>query len=103
MLGSRRPRVTLTSHAEAETANGCVRHKVSFGRVGLRGKLGSPMWFRLAFSPVLCAEDFALSFSHIVHLLVSIGYIMFCEYMDCMFRSEWLKDAERRRGPVVVK
>ena len=20
-------------------------------------------------------------------------YIMFCEYMDCMFRSEWLKDA----------
>ena len=88
MLGSRRPRVTLTSRgrAEAQTANGYVRHKLSFGRVGLRGKLGSTMCFRLAFSPVLCAAD--------LHLLVSTRLdIMCCEYRDCMFCSEWLKDA----------
>ena len=72
MLGSRRPRVTLT-RAEAQTANGCIRHKFSFGRAGLRGKLGSTMCFRLAFSPVLCAADFVL-----VHLLVSTRLDILC-------------------------
>ena len=90
--------------AEAQTANGCVRHKFSFGGVWLRGRLGyrindriativDRMCFRLAFSPVLRAADFVLSFSALISFY-AIGYIMFCEYRDCMFRSEWLKAAK---------
>ena len=41
------------SGAEAETANGCIRHKFSFGRVQLHGNSApDDMCFRLAFSPV---------------------------------------------------
>ena len=46
------------SGAEPETANGCIRHKLSFGRVQLHGNSApNDMCFRLAFSPVLCAMD----------------------------------------------
>ena len=46
------------SGAEAETANGCIRHKLSFGRVQLNGNSApNDMCFRLTFSPVLCAMD----------------------------------------------
>ena len=34
-----------------------------------------------------------LSFSAFISFF-AIGYIMFCEYRDCMFRSEWLKAAK---------
>ena len=34
-----------------------------------------------------------LSFSAFISFY-AIGYIMFCEYRDCMFCSEWLKDAK---------
>ena len=57
-----------------------------------RGKLGSPMCFRLAFSPVLCAADFVLSFSAFISFY-AIGYTL-CFASDCMFRSGWLKDAK---------
>ena len=53
------------SGAEAQTANGCVRHKLSFGRVQLRGdSVPNYMCFRLAFSPVLCAMDLCLVLMH---------------------------------------
>ena len=48
----------------------------------------------LAFSPVLCAADFVLSFSAFISFYAIGSYIMFREYRDCMFRSEWLKDAK---------
>ena len=61
---ARQPSATCDAHfgrrsgSEAQTANGCVRHKLSFGRVRLTPrKLGSAMCIRLAFSPVLCATD----------------------------------------------
>ena len=73
------------SGAEAQTANGCVRHKLSFGRVQLHGNSApNDMCFRLAFSPVLCAMDLCRVF----YAIMPRGY------RDCMFRSEWLKDAK---------
>ena len=61
---ARQPSASCDAHfacrsgPEAQTANGCVRHKLSFGRVHLRGNSApSDMCFRLAFSPVLCAMD----------------------------------------------
>ena len=80
MLGSSRPPVTLTSRAEAQTANGCVRHKFSFGRVGVRNG-------KTLLSHVLSSGIFA-------RIVRDWIYIMLCEYIDCMFRSEWLKDAK---------
>ena len=44
------------------------------------GKLGSPM-------DVLSSGIFDSR-----PIVCDWTYIMFCEYMDCMFRSEWLKD-----------
>ena len=76
------------SDAEAQTANGCVRHKLSFGRVQLHGNSApNEMCFRLAFSPVLCAMD-------LCRVLMHFYAIMPRGYRDCMFRSEWLKDAK---------
>ena len=81
MLGSSRPPVTLTSRAEAQTANGCVWHKFYFGRVGLRNR-------KTRLSHVLSSGIFA-------RIVRDWIYIMFCEYgLYCMFRSEWLKDAK---------
>ena len=54
----------------------------------LDGKPGSPM----ACSPVLCAANFVLSFSAFISFY-AIGYTL-CFASDCMFRSEWLKDAK---------
>ena len=48
------------------------------------------MCFRLACSPVLCAMDFVLSFT----AFISLRLDMFRKYRDCMFRSQWLKDAK---------
>ena len=59
------------SGAEAQTANGCVRHKLSFGRVQLHGNSApNDMCFRLAFSPVLCAMDLCRVLIH----FYAIGY-----------------------------
>ena len=75
VLNARQSSATCDAHfgrrsrSEAQTANGCVRHKFSFGCVRLTPrKLGSAMCFRLAFSPVVCAMDLCRV---LVHLLVS--------------------------------
>ena len=61
------------SGAEAETANGCIRHKLSFGRVQLHGNSApNDMCFRLAFSPVLCELDLCRVLLH----FYAIGYTL---------------------------
>ena len=88
---ARQPSASCDAHfarrsgAEAQTANGCVRHKLSFGRVQLHGNSApNDMCFRLAFSPVSSFNAFLRDWI----------YIMPRGYRDCMFRSEWLKDAK---------
>ena len=97
---ARQPSASCDAHfarrsgAEAQTANGCVRHKLSFGRVQLHGNSApNDMCFRLAFSPVLCAMDLCRVLMH----FYAIGYTLCLAGIgsrDCMFRSEWLKDAK---------
>ena len=70
------------SGAEAQTANGCVRHKLSFGRVQLHqsrislwlhgNSAPNDMCFLLAFSPVLCAMDLCRVLMH----FYAIGYTL---------------------------
>ena len=76
---ARQPSASCDAHfvrrsgAEAQTANGCVRHKLSFGRVQLHGNSApNDMCFRLAFSPVLCAMDLCRVLMH----FYAIGYTL---------------------------
>ena len=68
MLGSRRPAVTLTSRAEAQTANAMAAFDINSPSAALGfgiGELASPVCFRLAFSPVLYEIGYALCFASI--------------------------------------
>ena len=76
---ARQPSASCDAHfarrsgAEAQTANGCVRHKLSFSRVQLHGNSApNDMCFRLAFSPVLCAMDLCRVLMH----FYVIGYTL---------------------------
>ena len=76
---ARQPSASCDAHfarrcgAEAQTANGCVRHKLSFGRVQLHGNSApNDMCFRLAFSPVLCTMDLCRVLMH----FYAIGYTL---------------------------
>ena len=76
---ARQPSASCDAHfarrsgAEAQTANGCVRHKLSFGRVQLHGNSApNDMCFRLAFSSVLCAMDLCRVLMH----FYAIGYTL---------------------------
>ena len=72
MLGSRRPRVTLSSGAEVapKRKQPMAAFDINSPRDGAPQKLGSrDMCFHLAFSPVLCATDLC---GVLVHLLVSM-------------------------------
>ena len=80
---ARQPSASCDAHfarrsgAEAQTANGCVRHKLSLGRVQLHGNVHgnsapNDMCFRLGFSPVLCAMDLCRVLMH----FYAIGYTL---------------------------
>ena len=81
---ARQPSASCDAHfacrsgPEAQTANGCVRHKLSFGRI---------------FARIVC-DGFVSSFNALISFLRDWIYIMARGYRDCMFRNEWLKDAK---------